>query len=322
MAWGDRCEGGNLFGCRNLDWSSDIGMAAFKAVTIFHPEDENGKPGISSATFGYVGMLGSMAGINAEGIVLSEIGSFNARETFNGRPWHYVFREVLDGANNNDQAAAIFNNGNYLQGYCFVAGWGDPRRKGTPAHAPKGFSVEVDAENISILYDNDHKERDAVCVDTKGEILLFDEKPVYYGLPLKNATFRADTAFSKNVRSSQYADKGPAGENNSGNAKDGRTWRELYVSMSNMIKAINEGTTFDQPKKEAWHIAAGNPHPMTRDEALNVCKMAGDNDDNVMSIFYDATNLQVGVGFEAGSGDSWLAASHAGYVNLDFTKVF
>lgn len=322
MAWGNRCEGGNLFGCRNLDWSSDIGMGAFKAVTVFHPVDENGTPGIACATFGYIGMLGSMAGMNAEGIVLSEIGAFNMRETFDGRPWHYVFREVLDGANNIDEAAAIFNKGNYLQGYCFVAGWGDPRRKGSPAHAPKGFSVEVDAENIAILYDNDPKELDAVCVDTKREILLFDGKPVYYGLPLENATFRADCAFAKSVRSGQYADKGPAGENNSGNAKDGRTWRELYVPISNMIKAFNEGYAFDAPKKEAWHFAAGNPHPMTRDDALRVCKMAGDNKDNVMSIFYDASNLHVGVAFEAGSGESWQSASQAGYVMLDFAKVF
>ena len=322
MAWGNRCESGNLYGCRNLDWSSDIGMAAFKAVTVFHPVDEYGIPCTSSATFGYIGMLGSMAGMNAEGIVLSEIGAFNARETFDGRPWHYVFREVLDGANNIDEAAAIFSKGNYLQGYCFAAGWGDPRRKGTPAHAPKGFSAEVDAENIAILYDNDPQERDAVCVDTNGEVLLFDGEPVYYGMPLENAIARADIAFSKSVRSGQYADKGPAGENNSGNAKEGRTWRELYVPITDMIKAFNEGTAFDAPKKEAWHFAAGNPHPMTRDDALRVCKMAGDNKDNVMGIFYDASNLHVGVAFEAGSGESWQSASQAGYVMLDFAKVF
>lgn len=322
MAWGKRCEDGNLFGCRNLDWSSDIGMAAFKAVTVFHPVDENGHHGIPCATFGYIGMLGCMAGINAEGIVLSEIGAFNVRETFDGRPWHYVFREVLDGARNADEAVAIFNKGNYIQGYCFAAGWGDPRRKGMPAHAPKGFSVEVDGENIAVLYDNDPKERDAVCVDTKGEILLFDGKPVYYGMPLENAVCRADIAFSKSVRSGQYADKGPAGENNSGNAKQGRTWRELYVPISNMIKAINEGEAFDAPKKELWHFAAGKPRPMTREDALTVCKMAGDNKDNVMSIFYDATNLHAGVAFEAGSGESWQSASQAGYVMFDFAKVF
>ncbi len=322
MAWGKRCKDGNLFGCRNLDWSSDIGMAAFKAVTVFHPVNENGKPDIACATFGYIGMLGSMAGMNAEGIVLSEIGSFNARETFDGRPWHYVFREVLNDANNIDEAAAIFSKGNYLQGYCFAAGWGDPRRKGTPAHAPKGFSVEVDAENISILYDNDPQERDAVCVGTDGEVLLFDGEPVYYGMPLENALARADIAFSKSGRSGQYADKGPAGENNSGNAKEGRTWRELYVPITNMIKAFNEGTAFDPPKKEDWHFAAGAPHPMTHDEALTICKMAGDNKDNVMSIFYDATNLQAGVAFEAGSGETWLPASRAGFVELDFAKIF
>ncbi len=322
MAWGDRCENGNLYGCRNLDWSEDTGMAGNKCVTVFHPVNENGEPGIASAIFGYIGLLGSMAGINAEGIALSEIGAVNARETFEGRPWHYVFREVLDSAADMEQAVRIFKQGNFVQGYCFVAGWGDPRRKGTPAHAPQGISVEVDAVNTEILYDDDPQERNAVCVDTNGEPLLFNGEPVFYGLPLKNATFRADTAFSKSVRSGQQTDKGPANKNNSGNAKEGRTWRTLYRPISLMIDAYNKGKAFDCAGIEKWHFTAAEPRPMTREDALNICKMAGDNDSNVMSIFYDATNLKVGVAFETGTGETWTPASTAGYVNLDLSEVF
>ncbi|MEI6578592.1 MAG: carcinine hydrolase/isopenicillin-N N-acyltransferase family protein [Eubacteriales bacterium] len=322
MAWGDRCEDGNLYGCRNLDWAKDTGISANKCVTVFHPIKESGELGIASVIFGYIGVLGAMAGINEEGIALSEIGAFNARETYDGRPWHYVFREVLEGAKNIDEAVDIFKNGNFVQGYCFNAGWGDPRRKGTPGYAPQGISIEVDAENTEILYDNDPQELNAVCVDTSGETILFDGKPVYYGLPLKNATFRADTAFSKSVRRGQYADKGPAGAKNSGNAQEGRTWKDLYQPISQMIKTVTEGGTFDLAGKEDWHFSEANPHPMTRDEALNICKMAGDNSGNVMSIFYDATNLQVGVAFETGTGESWTPAAIAGYVDLDLAKAF
>ncbi len=320
MAWGERCEDGNLYGCRNLDWSEDTGMSLNKCVTVFHPIKENGEPGIASATFGYIGLLGSMAGINAEGLALSEIGAFNARETFEGRPWHYVFREILDGAKNIDDTVNILKNGNFLQGYCFVAGWGDPRRKGTPAHAPQGISVEVDAVNTEILYDDDPQERNAVCVDTNGDMLLFNGEPVFYGLPLKNAVFRADSAFSKTVRSGQYADRGPAGSN--GNATEGRTWKTLYKPISLMIEAYNEGKAFDLAGIEKWHFSAEKPRVMTREDALNICKMAGDNDGNVMSIFYDATNLKVGVAFETGTGETWTPASIAGYVDLDLSKVF
>jgi len=322
MVWGDRCEDGNLYGCRNLDWAKDTGISANKCVTVFHPVKENGELGIASASFGYIGVLGAMAGINEEGIALGEIGSYNARETFEGRPWHYVFREVLDGAKNTDEAVKIFKKGNFVQGYCFNAGWGDPRGKGLPGYAPQGMSVEVDAENIEILVDNDPQELNAVCVDTNGETILFDGEPIFYGIPLKNATFRADTAFSKSVRSGQYADKGPVGKNNSGNAKEGRTWKTLYLPISQMIKAYNEGGAFDCAGIEKWHFSAEKPRPMTCEDALNICKMAGDNDGNVMSIFYDATNLQVGVAFETGTGESWIPASKAGYVDLDLAGAF
>ncbi|GEM_PF-820542 len=322
MAWGERTEGGNLFGCRNLDWAHDTGMSAVKCVTVFHPVKENGEPGVASAVFGHIGVLGSLAGINAEGVALGEIGSYSGKETFEGRPWHYVFREVLDDAHNLDEATEIFNRGNYVQGYCFTAGWGDPRRKDRPDHAPKGAAIEVNAEEIAILYDNDPQEQEAVCVDTGGNSLLFDGEPVKYGMPLENAVFRADTAFSKSVRKSQYADKGPAGPKNNGNAKEGRTWRELYMPISLMLKAKEAGEAFDLPGKEAWHFTASAPHALSIDEALDICKMAGDNNGNVMSIFYNATDLKAAVAFEMGTGETWTPASKAGYVELDLAGAF
>lgn len=323
MAWGSRCEQGKLYGCRNLDWSKDTGMQANKCVTVFHPIDENGEPGPSSATFGYIGMLGAMAGINSQGIALSEIGAFNARETLEGRPWHYVFREVLDTAHNLGEACDVFRKGNFAQGYCFNIGWGDPRAFGTPAFAPKGVSVEVDAENTEILTDDDPRERGAVCVDSNGETILFDGKPVYYGLPLKDATFRADIAFSASVRSGQYADKGPAGQNNSGDATQGRTWKELYRPISLAIRALTEGLPFEQaPQRWSRFAAPGSGHPMTDSEALSICAAAGDNCDNVMSVFYDATQLKVAVAFETGTGDSWTPAALSGYTQLDLADVF
>ena len=323
MAWGSRCENGKLYGCRNLDWSKDTGMAANKCVTIYHPVGDNGEPGPASAVFGYIGMLGAMAGINEYGVALSEIGAFNARETFDGRPWHYVFREVLDTARNLGEACDIINEGNFVQGYCFNIGWGDPCAFGTPAFAPTGVSVEVDAENTAILTDDDPRERGAVCVDTKGETILFDGKPVYYGLPLKDATFRADIAFDASVRSGQYADKGPAGANNSGDATQGRTWKELYRPISLAIRSLTEGLPFEQATERWNRFAAPGPgHPMTAAEALTICAAAGDNCDNVMSVFYDATQLKAAVAFETGSADTWTPAALSGYTWLGLAGVF
>lgn len=323
MAWGSRCEQGRLFGCRNLDWEKDIGMAAHKSVTVFHPVDDNGEPENASAIFGYIGMLGAMAGMNARGIALSEIGAFNIRETFQGRPWHYAFREVLDEARDMDGAKKIFLRGNFLQGYCFVAGWGAPHAFGTGTFAPAGVSVEVDAENTEILKDDDPKEREALCVDTDGNPILFDGEPLKYGLPLKDATFRADTAFAASVRSGQCTDKGPARPGQSGNAREGRTWRELYQPISRAIQSLTEGLPFeDAPDRWSAYASPGPAHPMTRDEALGICIAAGDNKDNVMSVFYDASQLKAAVAFETGTGDTWTPAAKSGYIELNFNGVF
>lgn len=323
MAWGSRCENGKLYGCRNLDWAKDMGIAANKCVMVYHPFDENGEPGPASAVFGYLGMLGALAGINEHGVALSQVGAFNARETLEGRPWHYVFREALDNAHNLDEACGVFRQGRFVQGYCFNIGWGDPRAFGTPAFAPAGVSVEVDAEHTEILTDDDPRERGAVCVGRNGETLLFDGKPKPYGIALKDAVVRADTAFSKTVRSGQYTDKGPAGEKNSGDATQGRTWKDLYKPISLAIRALTECLPFEDAQNQwARYAAPGPAHPMTAEEALEVCAAAGDNCDNVMSIFYDATSLKALAAFETGTKESWQPAAVSGYITLDLTGVF
>ena len=323
MAWGSRCEQGKLYGCRNLDWAKDTGMAANKCVTVYHPVGENGEPGPASAVFGYIGFLGALAGINENGVALGEIGAFNERETLDGRPWHYVFREVLDTARNLKEACDIIAKGHFVQGYCFNIGWGDPRGFGTPAFAPAGVSVEVDAQYTEILADDDARERGAVAVGRSGETLLFDGRPKPYGIALKDAVVRADTAFSKTVRSGQYTDKGPAGENNSGDATQGRTWRDLYRPISLAIRSLTEGLPFEDAKgRWARYAAPGPAHPMTAAEAMEICAAAGDNKDNVISIFYDATALEASVAFETGSADTWRPAAQAGYTRLKLAEVF
>ena len=322
MAWGSRTRDGKLYGSRNLDWQHDTGITAFKCITVFHPVLEDGEPGVPSATFGHLGVLGCMAGINAAGIALSEIGSFNARETFDGRLWHYVFREVLDRAKNLGEAVRLIDQGNYTQGYCFVVGCGDPHRYRSPQFAPAGVSVEVDSQHIEVFADDDPKERDAVWVDRDGKPVLVCGQPVSYGIPMRDATCRADTAFSATVRSGQATDNGPAVEGNSGDPREGETYKKLHVPMARMIQGYTEGKAFEAPGKERWKLDAGEPHPMTRDEAFQVCKMAGDNEGNIMSVFIVATDLRVALAFERGTGQGWTPAALAGYRELDLGPVF
>ena len=322
--WGSRTRDGKAYASRNLDWESGSGLGNYASVTVFHPIMEDGQPGIPSAIFGHLGSLGCLAGMNAAGLSLSEIGAFNERETFEGRPWHVAFREVLDEAKTLDEAAEILDGENYTQGYCFVVAWGDPCGFGTEVFQPGGFSMEVDGEYIEFFKDDDPKERDAVWVDKEGKAVVdVSGNTVHYGCPMKDATWRADTAFSATVRSGQATDNGPVEEANDGDPRKGDTYRILHVPMANMIRAFTEGTAFDEEEKKAYVMPAiGSGSPMGPEEAMKVCQMAGDNDGNIMSVLYEATDLKAHVAFEKGQGDTWSPAALNGYVVLDLGPVF
>jgi len=230
----------------------------------------------------------------------------------------------LDEARTLDRAARILDGENYTQGYCFVVSWGDPTGFGTDRFQPGGFSMEVDGEHVEFFEDDDPGEREAVWVDNEGKpVHDVSGNEVHYGFPMKDATYRADTAFSSTVRSGQATDNGPAEEGNDGDPRKGDTYRVLYVPMANMIRAFTEGTAFDEEGKKAYAMpAAGSGSFMGVEEALKVCKMAGDNDGNIMSVLYEATDLKVHVAFERGRGERWTPAALAGYAALDLGPVF
>ena len=159
-------------------------------------------------------------------------------------------------------------------------------------------------------------------VDREGRPILVDGRPVPYGVPMKDATYRADTAFSASVRSGQATDNGPAVEGNSGDPREGDTYKKLHLPMAQMIQGYTEGKAFKASGKERWHLEAGRPHPMTRDEAFQVCRMAGDNEGNIMSVFFEATDLRARVAFERGTGPEWIPAALAGFRELDLKPAF
>ena len=127
-AFGDRTHEGHLLGSRNLDWSTDTGIAVVKGITIFAPDGEFMHAGI-----GYLGFLGALAGISEKGIILSEVGSESALERLQGEPWTIKFREILETASNLEEGLALAtgtaDDGKLRPptiGYNWMVGFGDP----------------------------------------------------------------------------------------------------------------------------------------------------------------------------------------------------
>lgn len=136
-AWGPRTANGHLLASRNLDWSTDTGISQMKGITFFAPTG-----GAVHASIGYLGFFGSLAGISRNGIVLSEVGSESTMERLTGQPWTLKFREVLEEADDLDEAvsllAGVTEDGALRPptiGYNWMVGYGDPAGAGAGAAA-------------------------------------------------------------------------------------------------------------------------------------------------------------------------------------------
>ncbi|MCB0344311.1 MAG: hypothetical protein KDD66_04305 [Bdellovibrionales bacterium] len=89
---------GNFYVIRILDWGLHriSKLHEFPLVTVNIPEK-----GIASANIGWVGFLGAVSGINAQGITLGEMGYGDPdNETLAGVPMIFLLRDVLSYSSN------------------------------------------------------------------------------------------------------------------------------------------------------------------------------------------------------------------------------
>lgn len=136
-AWGSRGASGGLMASRNLDWASGTGLHRQALITVYAPTN-----GITYSSFGYVGLVGAMAGMNQYGIVVSEVGSTSVLEKFKGQPWTLKLREVLAKSRTLDEALPYMTNTKSDRvnrpttlGYNFLVADGDPDGLGADARA-------------------------------------------------------------------------------------------------------------------------------------------------------------------------------------------
>lgn len=134
-AWGAATKDGHLYQTRNLDWTMELGAQDFPCITVYIP-----KQGIPHVNITFAGFLGANTGINAKGIVLSEMGDSPGKDypfEMNGVHFTTLFRQVMYDANNLDEAIDLFKQAKRIKKYHYVVGDGSSRQAVKMlAHAP------------------------------------------------------------------------------------------------------------------------------------------------------------------------------------------
>jgi isopenicillin-N N-acyltransferase like protein len=88
--WGDATADGSLLHGRVLDYMRDAGLDKYACVIVHEPDG-----GIPFVNVAYTGMLGSVTGMNAEGVVIGEMGGGGA-EQWDGMPMTFLVRYCLE----------------------------------------------------------------------------------------------------------------------------------------------------------------------------------------------------------------------------------
>ena len=150
--WGKWTTDGRLLHGRNLDWPIDNSAQESAAVLVWRPK--GGIPGARSDAHpfmmvGWAGAIGSVSGMNSQGITIGEMTSSSTQESFDGLPLVLIMRRVLDSSKNLDEAVAIMKRGPRTTGWNFIVGDGK---------APDARALEVDAVDCEVFAPMDPKE--------------------------------------------------------------------------------------------------------------------------------------------------------------------
>jgi hypothetical protein len=135
-AWGAATEDGHLYQTRNLDWSLKTGAHEFPVIVVYLPDK-----GYAHVTPSFAGFIGANCGMNAAGIVLSEIGDASAREMpYNLHAPHFTswFRALLYDSDSLTQALDRFRELPATKRYHFVFGDGRTEKRSVKIRASSG----------------------------------------------------------------------------------------------------------------------------------------------------------------------------------------
>ena len=118
-AWGKAVPDGHLYQMRCLDYAMKAHIQDYPALIVQKPNGGN-----VFVNVGWVGMIGLVSGMNANGLGVSEIGdNFGpAHETLQGEPMPFLLRDVLQKAKGLDDAITMIQGAKRTSSYHYCVG--------------------------------------------------------------------------------------------------------------------------------------------------------------------------------------------------------
>lgn len=213
VAFGPATEDGRLLQLRNLDWGDDELPVGEHAVLLVH--EPPGKRRYLS--IGFVGLVGTVSGINDAGISLTEIGADSADWTERGMPMPLLLEHVLAEASTLDEAVRILSTTPGNGGYNYLVGSARERR---------GAVVEATARHAAVF---------EIGADN------YAENPAFFGFTGFDA--RSSVAAAPGIRSLQECAGGP------GSPLGHPAYEERYKRQIDMFESF--GRTLDLDRAAA-----------------------------------------------------------------------
>jgi hypothetical protein len=137
--------GDNQFVVRILDWGLHkiSKLHEYPLITIVVPEgDTNEKPNIKYANIGWIGFLGAVSGMNAQGITLGEMGYGSPpNETLRGMPMPFLLREIMLKASSLKEVRSIISSAKGENSYVFLMADGKRREAELYVRDPDRFLI-------------------------------------------------------------------------------------------------------------------------------------------------------------------------------------
>jgi isopenicillin-N N-acyltransferase-like protein len=143
-AWGAATKDGHLYQTRNLDWELHITAQDHPCIVVYIPNE-----GVPHVNITFAGCIGANTGMNAKGIVLSEMGDSPGSDypyKINGTHFTTLFRTVLYDSDSLEKAVGIFKSADRIKKYHFVVGDGTHK---------KAVKMRAHAPNLVVWTDND-----------------------------------------------------------------------------------------------------------------------------------------------------------------------
>jgi len=119
VAWGKAVPDGHMYQMRCLDYAMKAHIQDYPAIIVMKPTTGN-----VVVNVGWLGMIGVVSGMNANGLGVSEVGdNFGAaHETLAGEPMPMLLRDVLQKASGLDEAITMIQNAKRTSSYHYAVG--------------------------------------------------------------------------------------------------------------------------------------------------------------------------------------------------------